>query len=137
MFQKQGLFINENKEINTVNKIDRLGLSLYTVRAEMERSLEETLREVAAIGYKEVEFAGYFGHSPTDIRQILGRYGLTAPSAHVDFHSLESNWQQMVDAAQIIGHKYIVNSIVDINLLSDPDIWKRAADLFNRAGEFG
>ena len=119
-----------------MNKIDRLGLSLYTVRAEMENNFEGTLREVASIGYKEVEFAGYFEHTPADTRQILDRHGLTAPSAHVDFHSLESNWQQVVESAQIIGHKYLVNSIVDINLLSDPDIWKRAADIFNRAGEF-
>ena len=119
-----------------MNKIDRLGLSLYTVRAEMENHFEDTLREVAAIGYKEVEFSGYFEHTPQDTRQILDRYGLTAPSAHVDYHSLESNWQQVVDAAQIMGHTYIVNSIVDINLLSDPDIWKHAADIFNRAGEF-
>ena len=119
-----------------MNKIDRLGLSLYTVRAEMEKSVEDTLRNVAAIGYKEVEFAGYFDHSPTDTHEMLDRYDLTTPSAHVDFHSLESDWQKVVDAAQIIGHKYIVNSIVDINLLGDPDIWKRAADIFNRAGEF-
>jgi len=90
-----------------MNKMDRLGLSLYTVRAEMEKSVEETLRDVAAIGYKDVEFAGYFEHTPTDTRQILDRHALTAPSAHVDFHSLESNWQQIVDAAQIMGHHYL------------------------------
>jgi sugar phosphate isomerase/epimerase len=119
-----------------MTRIDDIGLSLYTVRAEMEKNIEDTLRKVAAIGYKEVEFAGYFEHTPTDVRHIIDRYGLTAPSAHVGFLSLESNWQQVVEDAQIIGHKYIVNSITDINLLSDPDIWKRAADTFNHAGEF-
>jgi sugar phosphate isomerase/epimerase len=133
---EQELSISENKEITNMNKIDRLGLSLYTVRAEMENRFEDTLREVAAIGYEEVEFAGYFEHTPKVTRQVLDRYSLTAPSAHIDFHSLESNWQQVVESTQIIGHKYIVISIVDINLLGDPDIWKRAADIFNRAGEF-
>lgn len=119
-----------------MSRIDPIGLSLYTVRAEMEINIEDTLRKVAAIGYKEVEFAGYFEHTPTDLRQILDRYGLAAPSVHVDFLSLESNWHQVVENAKMIGHKYIVNSITDINLLSDPDIWKRAADIYNHAGEF-
>lgn len=119
-----------------MNKIDCLGLQLYTVRAEMEKSIEATLREVAAIGYKEVEFAGYFGQSPKDVRRVLDRYGLTAPSVHVSYQSIESNWQEVVETAQIIGHKYIVNSMIDPKLISDPDAWKRAADLFNRAGEF-
>jgi sugar phosphate isomerase/epimerase len=118
-----------------MNRIDRIGLGLYTVREEMERDFEATLKEVASIGYKEVEFAGYFEHTPGEIRGTLERYGLTAPSAHIDYQSLGSNWQQVVETAQIIGHKYIVNSMVDMNLLGEPDVWKRAADTFNRAGQ--
>lgn len=118
-----------------MNRIDPIGLQLYTVRQEMERDFEGALEKVAAIGYKEVEFAGYFEHAAQTVRVVLERYGLTAPSVHVDYQSLESNWQQAVDTAQIIGHKYIVNSMVDINLLGEPDVWKHAADTFNRAGE--
>ena len=118
-----------------MNKVDCPGLQLYTVRTEMETSFEDTLREVAAIGFEEVEFAGYYGKSPKDIRQILDRYGLTAPSVHVDYQSIESNWQEVIETAQIIGHKYIVNSMIDLNSINDPEAWKRAADLFNRAGE--
>jgi sugar phosphate isomerase/epimerase len=119
-----------------MNRIDHIGLQLYTVREEMEKSFEDTLREVAAIGYKEVEFAGYFNRTPRDVRRILDRYGLTAPSAHVDYQSLESKWPQVVEAAQIIGHRYIVNGMIDPDMLNDPDGWMRAADTFNRAGEF-
>jgi len=119
-----------------MKKIDPIGLQLYTIREEMERNVEETLSRVAAIGYREVEFAGYFEHAPKDIRRILDQNGLTAPSTHVDYKSLESNWEQVVRAAQIIGHKYIVNSMVDLDLIGDTDGWKRAANIFNRAGEF-
>ncbi len=119
-----------------MNKLDRIGLQLFTVHSEMERNFEGVLEKVAAIGYQEVEFAGYFEHSPKDIRQTLDHYGLAAPSVHVDYQSIQSKWPQAVEAAQIIGNKYIVNVIIDPNLLGDPDIWKRAADTFNRAGEF-
>jgi hypothetical protein len=43
-------------------KIKAIGLQLYTVRAALEADFDGTLARVAAIGYREVEFAGYFGH---------------------------------------------------------------------------
>src|SRR3989441_3679639 len=44
--------------------LDHIGLQLYTVRSALERDFERTLDRVAAIGYREVEFAGYFGKTP-------------------------------------------------------------------------
>lgn len=119
-----------------MNYIDRLGVQLYTLRSEMERSLEETIDRAAEIGYREVEFAGYFDRSPQEIRRLLDQYGLTAPSVHIDYRGVESNLAQVVEVAHIIGHQYIVNSMIDPDLIGDPDGWKRAAELFNRAGEF-
>ena len=119
-----------------MNKIDSIGLQLYTIRTEIEKDFEGTLEKVAAIGYKEVEFAGYFDHTPQDVRKMLESNGLTAPSAHVDYASLESKWTQVVESAQTIGHQYLVNVGIALHLLGEPDIWRRAADVFNRAGEF-
>jgi sugar phosphate isomerase/epimerase len=123
------------KEINNMNKIDRIGLQLYTVRTEMERDFEGTLEKVATLGYKEVEFAGYFEQTPKDVRTMIERYGLTAPSAMVDYQSLESTWLEVVETALVLGHKYLVIGMIDPNLLGEPNIWERAADIFNRAGE--
>src|SRR5881398_2560424 len=46
-----------------LHKLDRIGLQLYTVRHQMEKDLEGTIARVATTGYREVEFAGYFGMS--------------------------------------------------------------------------
>src|SRR5690242_12601766 len=64
-------------------RLDRIGVQLYSVRDQMEKDLTATLERVARIGYKEVEFAGYFGRSPQDVRALLDRLGLTAPSSHI------------------------------------------------------
>ena len=48
-----------------------IGVQLYSVRSLMEKSIDGTLSSVAAIGYKEVEFAGYFNHTPQQIRGML------------------------------------------------------------------
>ena len=60
------------------------GVQLYTVRASMATDVPGTLRAIAGIGYKEVEFAGYFDHSPQQIRGLLDDLGLSSPSVHVD-----------------------------------------------------
>ena len=44
-----------------------IGLQLYTVRDLMDRDVEYTLRQVAGIGYREVEFAGLFDKEPKKV----------------------------------------------------------------------
>lgn len=120
---------------NDEHRIQKIGVQLYTVRGEMKKDFEGTIAKVAQIGYKEVEFAGYFDHSPKDIRAILDRNGLTGPSAHVDYKVLAPDqWPQALEAGKIVGHEYIVNPWVPEELRRTPDDWKRVADNFNRAG---
>jgi sugar phosphate isomerase/epimerase len=117
-------------------KVDRVGMQLYTVRAELEKDFDGTLAKVAAIGYKEVEFAGYFKRSPRDVRESLRRHGLTSPAAHVDYPSLAAEkLPAVLESAKAIGHQYLVNPWIDESLRKEPDIWKRVAETFNRAGE--
>src|SRR5258705_12669266 len=68
--------------VDSAHKIDRIGVQLYTVRDAMKTDFAGTIAKVAAIGYKEVEFAGYFDHSPKDVRAILDKNGLASPSCH-------------------------------------------------------
>src|SRR5215208_2061729 len=116
-------------------KVQHLGVQLYTGRTEMEKDVDATLAKVAAIGYKEVEFAGYFKRTPAQIRDALKKAGLTAPAAHVDYPSLaEDKLQAVLETAHVIGHQYLVNPWIDESLRKEPDIWKRVAETFNRAG---
>jgi len=117
------------------HKIDKIGVQLYTVRDQMKADFEGTLAKVAAIGYKEVEFAGYFDHSPKDVRAILDRLGLVSPAPHVAYDTLGDKWPAQIESAKIIGQSYIVCPWIPEELRKQPDIWQRAAETFNRAGE--
>ncbi len=124
------------------HRIEKIGLELYTVRDALGKDFEGTLAQVAKIGYKEVEFAGYFAHLPDfnplpkRTREILDADGLSAPSTHVPYSALApENWARVIEASKILGHDYIVNPSIDRELLKQPDGWKRAAETFNRAGE--
>src|ERR1700682_6612236 len=77
--------------------IDRVGLQLYTVRDLMKQDFEGTIAKVAQVGYKEVEFAGYFGKSPQEVRAILEKDGLAAPSTHVGYDIVEKKWGGTLD----------------------------------------
>jgi sugar phosphate isomerase/epimerase len=120
---------------DSVHHIDRIGLQLYTVREAMKTDFAGTIAKVAAVGYKEVEFAGYFDHSPKDVRAILDKIGLAAPSCHVGYDVVEKKWPETLEAAKIVGHQYVICPWIDEKQRVEPDGWKRAADLFNRAGE--
>jgi sugar phosphate isomerase/epimerase len=118
------------------HKIEKIGLQLYTVRDLMKQDFDGTLAKVAAVGYKEVEFAGYFDHSPKDVRAAVDRHGLTAPSAHIDYKSLsDDKFPAVIEAAKVVGHEYLVNPWIEEEIRKQPDAWKHAAETFNRAGE--
>ncbi len=114
--------------------IRRLGAQLYTVRTALEKDFDGTLAKVAAAGYAEVEFAGYFNRSPLEVRDVLRRHRLTAPSAHIDYGSLTGDkWARAIDGARTIGHDYLVNAWVDEPIRNQPDAWKRIAETYNQA----
>jgi sugar phosphate isomerase/epimerase len=118
----------------STHEIKRVGLQLYTVRGEMKKDFEGTIAKVAETGYKEIEFAGYFEHSPKDVRALVDKNGLTAPSAHIPYGDVEKKWPETLEAAHIVGHKYIVCPWID-EKQRNAEGWKRAAELFNKAGE--
>jgi len=116
--------------------ISRLGVQLYTVRTEMEKDFDGTLGRVAAIGFKEVEFAGYFNQTPAQVRDALKRHGLAAPSSHIDYASLTGDaWSRVIESAKTIGHTFLVNAWVDESIRNQPDAWKRIAETYNHAAE--
>jgi sugar phosphate isomerase/epimerase len=116
-------------------RLTTIGMQLYTARTEMAKDVEGTLAKIAGIGYQEVEFAGYFDKTPQQIRQMLDRHGLTAPSAHIDLTTISTKLPETLDAAHTIGHRFIVMPYLDDATRAQPDIFKKVADTLNKAGE--
>lgn len=111
-----------------------VGLQLYTVRSLMARDFEGTLAQVAGIGYREVEFAGYFGHTPAQVRAALARYGLTSPSTHIALPADDEAWKRTLGEANAIGHEWVTIAWLDAPLRRTPADWVRIADRFNHLG---
>ncbi len=93
-----------------------------------------TLAKVAAIGFKEVEFAGLFDRSPKDVRAMLDQNGLTAPGTHVDWVTVDKKLPETLETARVMGHQFVIVPYLSDADRKQPDIYKRLADVLNRAG---
>jgi len=120
----------------TSTSVKNVGVQLYTVRTDLQKDFDGTLAKVAGIGYKEVEFAGYFGRTPQQVKETLQRYGLVSPSAHLDYATVSNpdKWKQALDDAASIGQTFLVNPWIDESMRNEPGVWKRIADTYNTAG---
>ncbi len=118
----------------TRRRLKRIGLQLYTVRDEMAKDVPKTLERVAQIGYREVEFAGYFKHTPHEIHELLERYKLSAPSSHVPYPEKWDDWKKTVADAKKVGHEYVTVAWTPDEKRQGADAYQRVAETFNRAG---
>jgi sugar phosphate isomerase/epimerase len=119
---------------DVTRSLPRIGIQLYTLRSLMEKDVEGTLARVAGIGYKEVEFAGYFGRMAAQIRGVLTANGLTSPSTHIAFPTSDDAWKRTLDEANTIGHKWVVIAWLDAAMHKNPEDWARIAERFNVLG---
>jgi sugar phosphate isomerase/epimerase len=101
----------------------------------MQRDLPGTLARLAEIGYREVEFAGYFGRTPAEIRQLLERNRLSAPSTHIGYDLVKGDWDRALDEAAAMGHQFVTIPWLPNEVRGSADSWRRVAQEFNRAGE--
>ena len=111
------------------------GIQLYTVRESMATDVPGTLRAIAGIGYKEVEFAGYGDHSPQQVRGLLDDLGLKSPSSHVPANTVRDEPLPLIEAATVIGNDYLTVAWLHPDDRQSLDDYKRWAESFNRAGE--
>jgi sugar phosphate isomerase/epimerase len=115
-----------------------VGLELYSVRNELKRAPEATVRAVAQMGYQCVEFyAPYFERTETQtkqMRKLLDDLGIHCYSTHNAFAYLNpQNLQRTRDMNLILGSKYVV--VASVEPTPGPDGWMAVADSLNTAAE--
>ena len=113
------------------HKIEKVGVQLYTVRDQMKADFDGTIAKVAQIGYKEVEFAGYFGRTGQQVRAAVDKNGLKAVSTHVQYDELDDKFASVIETSKTIGVEYIVCPWIP----AEQRNWKKAAEKFNFCGE--
>jgi len=110
-----------------------IAIQLYTVRDACAKDFPGTVKKIAEIGYKGVEFAGLHGAKPQDVAKMLKDLGLVACSSHGPMVTKE-NVNQVVDTERTLGNKRIITGFGP-NDLKTEDACKSAAEKFTAAAE--
>lgn len=141
------------------------GVQLFTVLALLEKDFAGTLRQLAALGYREVETIGSFGRPPAQVRALFDACGLVSPSQHIapdDVYASFSAWSRkeistdqnrvnylnaftqeralaiVADAivkAKALGQRYVVWPILFNQQIETRATLDAYLNLFNQAGD--
>lgn len=84
-----------------------IAIQLYSVRDDMEKDFEGTLRAIKSYGYDGVELAGFYGKTAEEVQAILSEIGLTPVSAHVGIDLMRADMEQVIRDYNTVGCKYI------------------------------
>ncbi len=87
----------------------KVALQLYSIRHYINKvGLEKALADVAALGYKGVEFAGYYNFKAPQLKKMLDDNGLVAVGTHVSRHDFSpATIQKTLDFNLGYGNKFI------------------------------
>lgn len=110
----------------------KVGVQLYSVRELCKKDLVGTIAGIKEIGYAGVEFAGYYGKSAKELRQLIDDNGLLACGTHTGMGSIKPDKiQATIEFNQILGNKYLI--VPHIGKLKTEDDCKRVAAEFSAA----
>jgi sugar phosphate isomerase/epimerase len=129
----------------------KFGVQLYVLRELLAKDFDGTLAKVAALGIKNIEFAGFYGRTAKEVRTSLSNVGLIASGAHCLLASMsDDEVRRMIDFCHEVGMPYMIAAIPSIKSATatgggkaatgnpfehiELDDWRWSADRFNTIG---
>ncbi len=118
------------------------------MREFLPKDFDGTLQQLGAIGYQECEAAGFYNHTPAEVKQAMAKAGLHCVSAHYPMPQLQQSLDDILKFAGELGLSYIICSSPMIHGTTpatgknwvaaleamDQDGWKWNFDQMNRIG---
>ena len=84
-----------------------VAIQVYSVRDDAAKNLYGTLKELKNMGYDGVEFAGLYGHTPEEVRDMCADLGLVPISAHVPYLDMVKDPEGVLGQYATIGCKFV------------------------------
>ena len=84
-----------------------IAIQLFSVRGDLEKDFEGTLKQIKALGYDGVEFAGLYGKAPAEVKALCESIGLVPISAHVPFVDMMADPEKVLGDYAAIGCRYV------------------------------
>jgi sugar phosphate isomerase/epimerase len=114
-----------------------IGLQLYSVRTLLPTDYAGTLKQIGALGYKEVEAAGFFNLPVEQVKAAMRAAGLRCVSAHYPLMLLRQHLDEILTFCKSLGVGFVVCSspMHQQEGVKGPlsiDDWRWSADQFNQ-----
>jgi sugar phosphate isomerase/epimerase len=122
------------------------GFQTWTIREKLVKDFAGTLREMAAMGYSEVEMCSPLGYSnagfgPLEkytggaMKKIIGDAGLKCTSSHFNMGELRDHLENRIQWAREVGMEQMIASSFWLPKDASVDDYRKAAAELNRIGE--
>ncbi|MBR2019038.1 MAG: sugar phosphate isomerase/epimerase, partial [Clostridia bacterium] len=85
-----------------------VAIQVFSLREDAKKNLYSTLKEIKKMGYDGVEFAGLYGHTPEEVRDMCADIGLVPLSAHVPYVDMVADPEGVLGQYATIGCRYVV-----------------------------
>jgi sugar phosphate isomerase/epimerase len=117
-------------------KMIPIGLQLYSVRSECAKDPAGTIAAVAKMGYKAVEFAGYYNQSAADLRKILDANGLACCGTHTALATLLGDeLAKTIEFNKTLGNPFLIVPGLPKERTASKKAWQDTAALFNELAD--
>lgn len=112
-----------------------IAIQLYSVRDDMEKDFEGTVKKIKELGYEGVEFAGLFGKTGVEVKELCDDLGLVPVSAHVPYYDMLENPAEVLKDYKDLGCKYVVVPYLTEECRPGTDGWDDTVKGIRKIGE--
>jgi len=119
------------RQPGTPKKKIPVGVQLYSVREAAAKDLPAVLEAIGKMGYKGVEFAGYYGwdSKPKELRKLLDGNGLKCCGTHTDLETVTGdNLKATAELHTVLGNSFLIVPSLEAK---DAQDWLNLAKQFN------
>ncbi len=111
-----------------------VGLQLWSLREYLPKDVRGVLVRARGLGFREVEGAGLWGRTASEMRAALDAAGLRCGSAHIGFERLRDDLAGAFDEVKAVGATSIVCPWIPHGDAFTREDTLKTAEAFNRFG---
>jgi sugar phosphate isomerase/epimerase len=130
---------------NSAKESLSLGFQVWTIREQLCKDFQGTLKMMAGLGYKELEMCSPLGYagtgfevfkdmSGTEMRKIIEQAGLVCRSSHFNMGELRSSLENRIEWAHQMGMSQMIASSFWLPEGASIDDYRKACDELNEIG---
>lgn len=113
-----------------------IAVQLYSIRDDCARDLPKTIEAIAKMGYDGVEFAGYYGNSAEQLKNLLDQFGLKVAGTHISFESLIGNeLEKTIEFNHILGNRFLIVPGLIEERRNSKAAWLETARIINKISD--